>query len=134
MTHLDTADWRLRRGGIDLAFVPKSGQLVVHRGSSRVEQPAGSIGWPALVSRIPDGPVREVIREAVGVRALLPFATSQDRCNSFAVLNADAKTVARVRWREGFGAGPAGAAAARYGCRSIRCAGTRRTRRRWSGC
>jgi len=101
MTHLDTADWRLRRGGIDLAFVPKSGQLVAHRGNSRVEQPAGSIGWPALISRIPEGPVREVIRGAVGVRALLPFATSQNRCDSFAVLNRDAKTVARVKWRQG---------------------------------
>ena len=45
--------------------------------------------------------MREVIRAAVWVRALLPFATSQDRCNSFAVLNEDAKTVARVRWCEG---------------------------------
>ena len=45
--------------------------------------------------------MRDVIRDAVWVRALLPFATSQDRCNSFAVLNDDAKTVARVRWREG---------------------------------
>ena len=101
MTHLDTADWRLRKGGIDLAFVPSTGQLVAFSGSSRVEQPAGSIGWPALISSIPDGPVRDVIRDAVWVRALLPFATSQDRCNSFAVLNDDAKTVARVRWREG---------------------------------
>ena len=101
MTHLDTADWRLRRDGIDLAFVPKSGHLVVHRGTARVEQPAGSIGWPALISRIPEGPVREEIRAAVGVRAVLPFATSQDRCNSFAVLNEDAKTVARVRWCQG---------------------------------
>jgi len=101
MTHLDTADWRLHKGGVDLAFVPSSGQLVAHRGSTLVEQPAGSISWPALISSIPDGPVRDVIREAVWVRALLPFATSQDRCNSFAVLNEDAKTVARVRWHEG---------------------------------
>ena len=101
MTHLDTADWRLRKVGIDLAFVPSSGQLVAYRGSTLVTQSAGSIGWPALISSIPEGPVRDVIREAVWVRALLPFATSQDRCNSFAVLNGDAKTVARLRWREG---------------------------------
>ena len=101
MTHLDTADWRLRKGGIDLAFVPSSGQLVAHRGSSLVAQPVGSIGWPALISNIPDGPVRDLIQDVVWVRALLPFATSQDHCNSFAVLNTDAKTVARVRWREG---------------------------------
>jgi CHAD domain-containing protein len=101
MTHLDTADWRLRKNGIDLAFVPSSGQLVAHRGSWRVAQRMGQISWPALISSIPDGPVRDVIGEAVWVRALLPFATSQDRCDSFAVLDADAKTVARVRWREG---------------------------------
>ena len=101
MTHLDTADWRLRKVGIDLTFVPSSGQLVAHHGSSLVAQPAGSITWPALISSIPDGPVRDMIVEAVWVRALLPFATSQDRCNSFAVLNGYAKTVARVRWREG---------------------------------
>ena len=45
--------------------------------------------------------MRDLIRGPVWVRALLPFATSQDRCDSFAVLNEDAKTVARVRWREG---------------------------------
>jgi len=101
LTHLDTADWRLRRGGIDLAFVPGSGQLVAHRGSSRVVQPAGSMAWPALISAIPEGPVRDLIQGEVWVRALLPFATSQDRCRSFAVLNEDAKTVARVRWRQG---------------------------------
>ena len=45
--------------------------------------------------------MRDLIQDVVWVRALLPFATSQDHCNSFAVLNTDAKTVARVRWREG---------------------------------
>ncbi|HSU36123.1 MAG TPA: hypothetical protein VLJ88_10735, partial [Propionibacteriaceae bacterium] len=35
MTHLDSADWRLRKNGIDLAFVPSSGQLVAYRGSWR---------------------------------------------------------------------------------------------------
>ena len=54
VTHLDTADWRLRKGGVDLAFVPSSDQLVAHRGSTLVEQrgrldPAGVIvaEWPA---------------------------------------------------------------------------------------
>ena len=101
MTHLDTADWRLRKGGIDLAFIPSSGQLVAYRGSSwsssRLARSAGRRSSRAF----PTGPVRDEIRNAVWVRALLPFATSQDRCNSFAVLNGDAKTVARVRWREG---------------------------------
>jgi CHAD domain-containing protein len=101
ITHLDTADWRLRRAGIDLAFVPRSHHLVVQRGGSQAEQLVGPIDWPALISGIPAGPVRDLIREAIWVRALLPFATSQDRSSSFALLNNDAKTVARVRWRQG---------------------------------
>lgn len=102
VTHLDTADWRLRRDGIDLTFLRRSGRLVLHRGQeAKVEQAIGSVVWPAVISAIPAGPVRDLIQEAVWVRALLPFATSQDRCTSFAVLNDDAKTVARVRWREG---------------------------------
>ncbi len=101
LTHLDTADWRLRRRGIDVAFVPSSGQLVAYRGSSRVEQPAGTIDWPALISSIRDGPVRDLIRGAVSVRALAPFATSEDHCKSFVVLNDDQKVVARVRWCQG---------------------------------
>lgn len=100
-THLDTADWRLRRAGIDLVFVRKSGLLVAQRGSSPpIEQPAGSIGWPALVSALPDGPVRELISGPVWIRALLPFATSEERSHRFEMLNEDEKTVVRVNWSE----------------------------------
>jgi len=102
VTHLDTADWRLRRAGMDLTILHGSQHLVLHRGeAAKVEQPTGSIGWPSTISNIPAGPVRDLIQEAVWIRALLPFATSLDRSTSFAVLNEDAKTVARVRWREG---------------------------------
>lgn len=102
VSHLDTADWRLRGTGMDLTYVPRPGRLVLHRSrTARVDQPTGALSWPAVISTLPAGPVRDLIQEAVWVRALLPFATSQDRCDSFAVLNDDDKTVARVRWREG---------------------------------
>ena len=126
LTHLDTADWRLRRRGIDVAFVPGSGQLVAYRGNSRIEQPAGPIDWPALISSIRDGPVRDLIRGEVSVRALAPFATSEDHCKSFVVLNDDQKIVARVKWCQGW-CRPRKSARCRYGCGSSHCVGMRRT-------
>ena len=101
MTHLDSADWRLLRHGVDVVSMSGSGELVAFgRDGLPVVQPAGSPAWPALVTKIADGPVRDIIAGPVGVRALIPFAMSRADVVSFAVLNEDAKTVARVHWRD----------------------------------
>ena len=78
-----------------------SGELLAFsRDRLPVVQSVGSPAWPALVTKIADGPVRDIIAGPVGVRALIPFAKSHADVVSFAVLNEDAKTVARVHWRD----------------------------------
>jgi CHAD domain-containing protein len=101
MSHLDSADRRLLHHGVDVVSISGSGQLCAFgRNGVSVTQPAGSRRWPALVTEIADGPVRELITGPLGVRALLPFAKSRADVVAFAVMNADGKTVARVRWRD----------------------------------
>ena len=101
MTHLDSADWRLLRHGIDVVSMSGSGELLAFgRAGLAVVQSVGSPTWPALITKIADGPVRDIIAGPVGVRALIPFAASRANVVSFAVLNEDAKTVARVHWRD----------------------------------
>ena len=100
-THLDSADWRLLRSGIDLIYRPESKDLVAYgRDGIRVVQPVGPVSWPVLVGRLADGPVRDLVASPMGVRALLPFATTRTDVESYAVLNSDAKTVVRVHWRD----------------------------------
>jgi CHAD domain-containing protein len=100
-THLDTADWRLLRSGIDLVHRPDSKDLVAYgRDGTRVVQAVGPVSWPVLVARLADGGVRDLVASPMGVRALLPFATTRTEVASYAVLNSDAKTVARVHWRD----------------------------------
>jgi CHAD domain-containing protein len=101
MTHLDSADRRLLRDGLDVVSIPGTGELLAFdRNGVRAVQPAGSHVWPALTTEIADGPVRHLIAGPLGMRALIPFAKTRANIVSFAVLNADGKTVVRVRWRD----------------------------------
>ena len=100
-THLDSADWRLLRSGINVLSRQGSGDLVAcGRDGVPVVQTGGSVVWPAVVSRLAAGPVRDLIEGPMGVRALMPFATTHADVASYAVLNEDAKTVVRVHWRD----------------------------------
>lgn len=100
-THLDSADWRLLRCGIDLIYRPESKDLVAFgRDGTRAVQAVGPVNGPVLIGRLADGPVRDLVASPLGVRALLPFATTRSDVASYAVLNSDAKTVARVHWRD----------------------------------
>jgi len=100
-THLDSADWRLLRAGIDLMSLAGSGDLVARgRDGVPVAQAGGSVVWPALISRLAAGPVHDLLLSPMGVRALMPFARSRADVVSYAVLNEDAKTVVRVHWRD----------------------------------
>lgn len=100
LTHLDTADWRLRSAGIDLIWVPGTRELIALRPGAApvVQRLRAATRWPALVDKIPDGAVRDLVARPVSIRALLPFATSRASSTGYAVLNSDDKTVARARW------------------------------------
>ena len=101
MAHLDSADRRLQRLGLDVVSISGGGRLVAfdQNGVLAAEQ-IGPDAWPALTAALADGPVRQLIADPLGVRALLPFARSRADVALFGVLNADGKTVARVRWRD----------------------------------
>ena len=99
---LDTADWRLRRAGLDLVYVERDGVLALSRPESgRIEQTTGRLHWPAVINGIPAGPIRDALSGPVWVRALLPIAKGRLVGLKFAVLNDDAKTVARLVWWDG---------------------------------
>lgn len=99
LTHLDTVDARLAGAGMELVHCTTARILVLVRPNGDiVEQPAGRMRWPAQLDRIPAGTVRDAISRPVWVRALLPFEQTSARGWTFAVLNTDAKTVARVTW------------------------------------
>ncbi|HET9649902.1 MAG TPA: CHAD domain-containing protein [Microlunatus sp.] len=101
-THLDTPDQRLRAAGLSLTQL-ENGVLVARRGRElAVRQDVGSsMSWPVLATDLPPGPVRELIAPVASIRAIVELATVQTRSTSFAVLNADHKTVARIGWTEG---------------------------------
>lgn len=99
---LDTADWRLRRAGLDLVYVERDGLLALSSpDSGRIEQTVGRLRWPAVINGIPAGPVRDALSGPVWVRALLPIAKGRLVGLRFSVLNEDAKTVARLVWWDG---------------------------------
>jgi CHAD domain-containing protein len=99
---LDTVDGRLRRAGFDLVYVERDGVLALSRpDSTRIAQTTGQLRWPMVLDGIPAGPVREALRGPVWVRALLPVVKGRLIGVKFAVLNEDAKTVARLVWWDG---------------------------------
>ncbi|HEY2551258.1 MAG TPA: CHAD domain-containing protein [Streptosporangiaceae bacterium] len=103
-TWLDTFDWRLYRSGLTLEQVCGStgpAQLMLTGRDGEVlavqQVPAGErVSWPALLGKLPDGPLRARLEPVAGVRALLPVARATSRLSDMRLLNADAKTVAKV--------------------------------------
>jgi CHAD domain-containing protein len=106
-TWLDTFDWRLYRAGMALEQVAASGRgelvLTGRDGERLAVAQAGSANgggeqarWPALLGALPPGPLRELLEPVVGVRALAPVARATSQIRQQRVLNADAKTVARL--------------------------------------
>jgi CHAD domain-containing protein len=102
---LDTFDWRLYRAGLTLELATTGRgiaqlSLTGRDGAVMAAQPAGPAGsrpkWPALLSALPVGPLRERLRPVVGVRALLLVARAASAVHELKVLNSDDKTVARV--------------------------------------
>jgi CHAD domain-containing protein len=90
-TWLDTFDWRLYRAGLTLEFRGDElilGDLVQHVSGWRPSR-TGAV-------RLPDGPIADRIAALIAPRALLVVATRRSTHVTLALLNADAKTVARV--------------------------------------
>ncbi len=100
---LDTFDWRLYRAGLTLEqiAVPDGAELTLTGRDGEVlaaQRLSGgrAPGWPALVSRLPAGPLRELVEPVAGIRALAPVARATSRVTELRALNAEAKTVARL--------------------------------------
>ncbi len=105
--YLETSDRRLAGAGLTLWVDRAARRLVVeHDDGRRVEQSPVATRWPARLDALPDGPVRRVIKKVVGIRALLAYAELSVSTASYAVLNGDGKTVARVHRSRGRLANP----------------------------
>jgi CHAD domain-containing protein len=57
---------------------------------------SGRVTWPALLDALPQGPLRDHLGPAAGVRALLPVARAVSTVRDRRVLNCDDKTIARL--------------------------------------
>jgi CHAD domain-containing protein len=100
LTHLDTVDGRLAKAGIDLAHLPRRRRLVAVYQGRQVEQPVTG-SWPRLASELPAGEVAALVVGPAWIRALVPYATTQAETTTYAVRNADSKTVVRIHWTTG---------------------------------
>lgn len=102
-TWLDTFDWRLYRAGLTLEQVTAGGQVTLVLTGRDGEVLASErlaadtrITWPALLTGLPSGPLRERLEPVAGIRALQPVARALSQVRELRALNADAKTVARL--------------------------------------
>lgn len=100
-TYLDTSDRRLADADLQLWVERPGRRLVLEGAGARVEQESIGTAWPARLDVLPDGPVRRAIAKPVGVRALVPYVEVRVSTTTYAVLNDDGKTVARVRRSRG---------------------------------
>ena len=93
--YFDTFDWRLYRKGLALMQVGRDAYLQrVSDGEIRGQteiSPEGRFWWTFL-----KGAVRDRLRDALSVRALLLRAKVRQKACAFGVLNADEKTVVRL--------------------------------------
>ncbi len=102
-TWLDTFDWRLYRAGLtlqqvirnglaELVLTGRDGELVATDQLPAAPRPR----WPALVTQLPPGPLRDAVAPAAGIRALLPVARAVSNVGELQALNEDAKTIAHL--------------------------------------
>lgn len=94
-TWLDTFDWRLHAAGISLEYLNNGPLILEFPDGSRLQGPRPR-KWPALLSDLPAGRLRDALAPIVAVRALLPVVTVRRAVRESRVLNADQKTVARL--------------------------------------
>ena len=93
--YFDTFDWRLYRKGLALVQAENEVQLLrASDGEIRAQtaiSPEGRFWW-----MFPKGALRDILRDALSVRALLLRAKVRQEVCAFQVLNADEKTVVRL--------------------------------------
>ncbi|WP_163508665.1 CHAD domain-containing protein [Fodinicola acaciae] len=104
IAYLDTADRRLRKRGLTLSYERSAGTgalvLVDADGARTVTPLRQAPTLPALVDALPAGQVRDLVADAMWIRAVAPVARSKRSSRQVAVLNADQKTVVRLEWVE----------------------------------
>ena len=95
--YFDTFDWRLYRKGLALvqegrdAYLQRVSDGEICAQTETEISPEGRFWWT-----FPKGALRDVLRDALSVRALLLSAEMRQEACAFRVLNADKKTVVRV--------------------------------------
>ncbi len=96
-TWLDTFDWRLHSAGISLQFAD-GGPLVLQLPDGvRLQAPRAGLKWPAQANDLPVGPLRDALAPLIAPRALMPVVTVRSTSQEARVLDAEEKTVARLR-------------------------------------
>jgi CHAD domain-containing protein len=91
---LDSFDGRLRDAGLRAEAV--GGELVVHEPGAPVRRAEVRRARRYLAAELPAGVAKERVAEVLGPRALLPRARVRSTVQPMAVLDGDAKTVARL--------------------------------------
>ncbi len=95
-TWLDTFDWRLYSAGISLQFAEGGPLVMQFRDGARLQAPLGGLEWPAQAHDLSAGPMRDALAPLIAPRALMPVVTVRSVCQEARVLDAEAKTVARL--------------------------------------
>lgn len=105
-TYLDTSDRRLVGADL-LLWVDRAGRRLVldrgtgEQGGDRIEQGPVPPSWPARLDALSEGPVRQALAKPVGIRALLPYVELSVDTTTYAVLDDEGKTVARIHRSRG---------------------------------
>jgi len=93
----DTFDWRLFQKNLTLVREVKD----VYLAHVATLEPRSKVLWPKKATpkfwwQFPEGPVKDVLKPLLDVRALLPLAAVQNKHRSLSILNEDEKTVIRI--------------------------------------
>jgi len=95
-TWLDTFDWRLHSAGISLHYADGGPLIMQFPDGARLQAPMGALKWPAQARDVPAGPIRDALTPLIVPRALMPVVTVHCALGEARVLDAEAKTVARL--------------------------------------
>jgi CHAD domain-containing protein len=102
LTYSDTFDWRLFRAGFTLAVARAGNTRRVELRERDGQVVRGRLNRDLrFASTLPEGPLRDRMEPLTAPRRLLDLARCQWAGTLVAILDADRKTVARLRFREG---------------------------------
>lgn len=98
---LDSFDWRLHQAGLRLLQVAGGAGSVLRlkdAAGEEVVEPVAHAARPAWPAELPESPLATRVAEALEMRVLLQLVQVQCRVTELALLDEDAKTVARLQW------------------------------------